>query len=383
MKSRPLSTFHCGHVGCGSMNKQCFTPSFPTKRVLYRKKESLPPVTAEKTSGVGKINTVKPNSTVHFKTTGSDMSIHTSDDESLPSDSDSENEIVVLNSTATKIVDPSTDKTKRLDLMSEMWSKLCQNEKQLQGMLCNNNLTGEIVDIIGIFVVLKSGVVFKSGYKDFHTEVSIDQLKKCSEPTNGSFFADSPSWGLELVNITEFENTITLELASRWEPSKTFQGLQELNKYLVAEKMELYYAENEFKKYNVPRFVLINPFTIFKPDDTMMILIKQTLPVTIDKKNLPLWKAKKVESDFSFDVQEFNDIPIECNFIANLDVQPVSESPAVSIQCCFALDEIYITNLLGVKSSSDASNFLANDAAVEYANVFGMNNHLSVRVHLI
>ena len=35
---------------------------------------------------------------------------------------------------------------------------------------------GEIVDIIGIFVVIKSG------YEDFRTEVSIDQLKKCSEP---------------------------------------------------------------------------------------------------------------------------------------------------------------------------------------------------------
>ena len=163
--------------------------------------------------------------------------------------------------------------------------------------------------------------------------------------------------------------------------SGDLEGLQELKKYLVAEKMELYYAENEFKKYNVPRFVLINPFTIFKPDDTMMILIKQTLPVTIDKKNLPLWKAKKVESDVSFDVQEFNDLPIECNFIANLDVRPVSENQTLSIQYCFALDEIYITNLLAVKSSREASNLLANDAAIEYANVSGMKNHLPGRVH--
>ena len=105
-------------------------------------------------------------------------------------------------SLAVKIIDPSINNTKRLDLMQEYWSKFCQSEKQLEEMLCNNTITGEIVDIIEIFVVLKSGVVFKSGYQDFSTEVSIDQLKKCSEPCKGSFFANS-SLGLELINITE------------------------------------------------------------------------------------------------------------------------------------------------------------------------------------
>ena len=91
--------------------------------------------------------------------------------------------------------------------------------------------------------------------------------------------------------------------------------------------------------------------------------------------------AKNVESDVSFDVREFNDLPIECNFIANLDVCPVSENRALSIQYCFALDEIYITNPLAVKSSRDASNLLANDAAIEYANVSEMKNHLPGEVH--
>ena len=79
------------------------------------------------------------------------MSVPTSDDESLPSDSDSENEITVLNSPAVKIVDHSIDKTKALDLMAEKWSKFCQSEAQLQEMLCYNTFTGEIVEIIGIF----------------------------------------------------------------------------------------------------------------------------------------------------------------------------------------------------------------------------------------
>ena len=378
MKSRPLSTFHCGHVGCGSRNKECFTPSFATKRVLHRKQESLQSMSAEKTSGVFKVDAVKPNSTMKSETVESALSIHTSDDESLPSDSDSESVITVLNSPAVKIIDPSIDKTKRLDLMQEKWSKFCQSETQLQEMLRYNTFAGEIVEIIGIFVVFKPEVAF---YKDFSTEVSINELNKCSEPSNGSFFAYSIAWGLELVNITDFDNTFILEMASRWEPSKTFQSLEKLAKYLEAEKMELYFAENKFRKYNIPRFVLINPFTMFKPDDKMMKTIKDTLPVTIDKKNLPLWKAKKVESDVSFDVQEFNDLPIECNFIANLDVRPVSENQTLSIQYCFALDEIYITNLLAVKSSREASNLLANDAAIEYANVSGMKNHLPGRVH--
>ena len=337
--------------------------------------ESVPSMTVEISSSVGEIDTVEHNSTANSTAIESAMSVHTSDDESLPSDSDSENEITVLNSPAVKIVDPSIDKTKPLDLMSEKWSKFCQSEKQLQEMLDNNTLTGEVVDIIGIFVV------FKSGYKDFRTEISIDQLKKCSVPCKGSFFANSASRGLELLNITAHGDTFTLEMASRWESSQIFQDLADLKKYLEVEKMELYFAENEFKKYNFPRFVLINPFTIFKPDDKMMKTIKDTLPVTIDKKNLPLWKAKKVESEVWFDVQEFNDLPIECNFIANLDVRPVSENQTLSIQYCFALDEIYITNLLAVKSSRDASNLLANDAAIEYANVSGMKNHLPGRVH--
>ena len=376
MKSRPLSTFHCGHVGCGSRNKKCFTPSFATKRVLHRKQESLQSMSAEKTSGVFKVDAVKPNSTMKSETVESALSIHTSDDESLPSDSDSESVITVLNSPAVKIIDPSIDKTKRLDLMQEKWSKFCQSETQLQEIFRYN--TFEIVEIIGIFVVIKPEVVF---YEDFSTEVSIDELNKCSEPSNGSFFGNSTARGLELVNITEFENTFILEMASRWEPSKTFQSLEKLAKYLEAEKMELYFAENKFRKYNIPRFVLINPFTMFKPDDKMMNTIKDTLPVTIDKKNLPLWKAKKIESEVWFDVQEFNDLPIECNFIANLDVRPVSENQTLSIQYCFALDEIYITNLLAVKSSREASNLLANDAAIEYANVSGMKNHLPGRVH--
>ena len=382
MKSRPLSTFHCGHVGCGSMHKQCFTPLFATKRVLYRKNSSVTPMAAEKSSGVGEVDAIKPNSTIKSATVEFALSsAHTSDDESLPSDSDSENEITVLNSPAVKIIDPSIDNTKRLDLMQEYWSKFCQSEKQLEEMLCNNTITGEIVDIIGIFVVLKSGVVFKSGYQDFSTEVSIDQLKKCSEPCKGSFFANSVSWGLELINITEHGKTFTLEMASRWEPSKTFRGLGELKKYLKAEKMELYFAEKRFKKYNFPRFVLINPFTLFKPDDTMMEMIKVVLPVALDKKNIPLWKATKVESDVSFDVQEFNDLPIECNFIANLDVGPVSENPALSIQYCLAMDEIYITNLLeDISLEAKSSDLLANDAAIEYSNVSGMKNHLAGRV---
>ena len=337
--------------------------------------ESVPSITVEVSSSVGEIDTVEHNSTVNSTAIESALSIHTSEDESLPSDSDSENEITVLNSPAMKIADPSIDKTKQLDLMSEKWSKFCQSEKQLQEMLGDKGILGEIVDIIGIFVVLKTG------YEDFRTEVSTDQLKKCSEPTNGSFFANSPSWGLELVNITAHGDTFTLEMASRWEASKIFQDLNELKKYLETEKMELYYAENEFREYNVPRFVLINPFTIFKPDDAMIETIKNTLPVSIDKKNLPLWKAKNVESDVSFDVREFNDLPIECNFIANLDVCPVSENRALSIQYCFALDEIYITNHLAVKSSRDASNLLANDAAIEYANVSEMKNHLPGEVH--
>ena len=374
-KSRPLSTFHCGHVGCGSMHKQCLTPLFAAKRVFHRKQDSLQSMTAEKTSNVCEVDAVEPKSTMKSVTVESAMSIHTSDDESIPSDSDFENEITVLNSPAMKIVDPSIDKTKPLDLMPEKWSKFCQSEKQLQEMLDNNTLTGEVVDIIGIFVV------FKSGYEDFRTEISIDQLKKCSVPCKGSFFANSASRGLELLNITAHGDTFTLEMASRWESSQIFQDLADLKKYLEVEKMELYFAENEFKKYNFPRFVLINPFTIFKPDDKMMKTIKDTLPVTIDNKNLPLWKAKIVESDVSFDVQEFNDLPIECNFIANLDVRPVSENQTLSIQYCFALDEIYITNLLAVKSSREASNLLANDAAIEYANVSGMKNHLPGRVH--
>ena len=102
--------------------------------------ESVPSITVEVSSSVGEIDTVEHNSTVNSTAIESALSIHTSEDESLPSDSGSENEIAVLYSTATKIVDPSTDKTKRLDLMSEMWSKLCQNEKQLQGMLCNEKM---------------------------------------------------------------------------------------------------------------------------------------------------------------------------------------------------------------------------------------------------
>lgn len=332
--------------------------------------ESVPSMTVEVSSGVGELDTIELNSTANSTAIESAMSIHTSEDESLPSDSDSENEITVLNSPAVKIVDPSIDKTKMLDLMSDKWSKFCQSEKQLDELLDNNTLTGEIIDIIGIFVVLKSG------YEDFRTELSANQLKKCSVPFNGPFFANSASWGLELLNITAHGDTFTLEMASRWEPSKIFQGLEELKKYLEAEKIELYFAEEEFKKYNIPRFVLINPFTIFKPDDTMMKMIKDTLPVTIDRKNLPLWKAKKVESEVFFTVQEFNDLPIECNFIANLDIRPVSENPTLSVQYSFALDEIYITNLLAKKSSRDASNLLANDAAIEYANVSGMKNHL-------
>ena len=381
-KSRPLSTFHCGHVGCGSMHKHCFTPVFAAKRVFHRKQDSLQSMTTEKTSNVCEVDAVEPNSTMKSATV---ESIHTSDDESIPSDSDSENEISVLDSPAVKIIDPSIENTKILDLMQEKWSKFCQSETQLQGMLCNNTLTGEIVDIIGIFVVLKSGVVFKSGYQDFSTEVSIDQLRKCSEPCKGSFFAISALWGLELLNITADRDTFTLEMASRWEPSKSFRSLEELKKYLEAEKVELYFAENKFKKYNIPRFVLINPFTIFKPDDAMMEIIKVVLPVTLDKKNIPLWKANKVKTEVSIAVQEFNDIPIECNFIANLDICPVSENPALSIQYCFAIDEIYITNLLEdismeVKSLRNASILSARDAAIEYSNVSGMKNHLSGRV---
>ena len=375
-KSRPLSTFHCGHVGCGSMYKQCFTPVFAAKGAFHRKQDSLQSMT-EKTSNVCEVDAVEPNSTMKSATVESALSIHTSDDESLPTDSDSESEITVLNSPAVKIIDPSIDKTKRLDLMQEKWSKFCQSETQLQEMLRYNTFAGEIVEIIGIFVVFKPEVAF---YKDFSTEVSINELNKCSEPSNGSFFAYSIAWGLELVNITDFDNTFILEMASRWEPSKTFQSLEKLAKYLEAEKMELYFAENKFRKYNIPRFVLINPFTMFKPDDKMMKTIKDTLPVTIDKKNLPLWKANKVKSEVSLTVQEFNDLPIECNFIANLDIYPVGENPELSIQYCFAIDEIYITNLLAVNSSR-ASNLLANDAAIKYAKVSGMKNHLPGRVH--
>ena len=68
------------------------------------------------------------------------------------------------------------NKTNTADSMLEKWSKFCKNDKQLEAILDSNTLTGEIVDVIGIFVVLKSG------YEDFRTEVSIDQLKKCSEP---------------------------------------------------------------------------------------------------------------------------------------------------------------------------------------------------------
>ena len=118
-----------------------------------------------------------------------------------------------------------------------------------------------------------------------------------------------------------------------------------------------------------------------------METIKHVLPVTIDKKNIPLWKANKFPTEVSFDVQEFNDIPIECNFIANLDVGPVSESPALSIQYCFAIDEIYLTNLLAVKPPPElitiASLLLAEDAAIEYARVSGMRNHLQGRVHQV
>ena len=381
MKSRPLSTFHCGHVGCGSMHKQCFTPLFATKRVLYQKNTSVTPRAAEKSSGVGEVDAVKSNLTIKSATVEFALSsAPTSDDESLPSDSDSENEISLLNSPAVKIIDPFIGNTTRLDLMEEYWSKFCQSDKQLEEMLCNNTITGEIVDIIGIFVVLKSGVVFKSGCKDFSAELSTDQLEKCLEPCKGSFFANSPR-GLELINLTEHGKTFTLEMASRWEPSKTFRSLEELKKYLKAEKMELYFAEKRFKKYNFPRFVLINPFTLFKPDDTMMEMIKNVLPVALDKKNIPLWKATKVESDVSFNVQEFNDLPIECNFIANLDVSPVSENPALSIQYCLAMDEIYITNLLeGISLEAKSSHLLANDAAIEYSNVSGMKNHLAGRV---
>ena len=381
-KSRPLSTFHCGHVGCGSRNKECFTPSFATKRVLHRKQESLQSISAEKTSGVFKVDAVKPNSTMKSETVESALSIHTSDDESLPSDSDSESVITVLNSPAVKIIDPSIDKTKRLDLMQEKWSKFCQSETQLQEIFRYN--TFEIVEIIGIFVVIKPEVVF---YEDFSTEVSIDELNKCSEPSNGSFFGNSTARGLELVNITEFENTFILEMASRWEPSKTFQCLDELKKYLEAEKMELYFAENKFKNYNIPRFVLINPFTKFKPDDAMMEIIKVVLPVTLDKKNLPLWRANRFPTEVSFAVQEFNDIPIACNFIASLDIFPVTENPAISIQYCLAIDEIYLTNRLAVKPSPElitlAELMLVWDAAIEYERVSGMRNHLQGRVHQV
>ena len=101
----------------------------------------------------------------------------------MPSDSDSENEITVLNSPAVKIMEPSIDKAKALDLMTSKWSKFCQSEKQLDAIFDGNTVTGDIVDIIGIFVVIKSG------YEDFRTEVSIDQLKKCSDPCNGLFHA--------------------------------------------------------------------------------------------------------------------------------------------------------------------------------------------------
>ena len=267
---------------------------------------------AEKLSGVGEVDAIKPNPTIKSATVEFALSsAHTSDDESLPSDSDSEIEISALNSPALK----SNGKTKRLDLMTEKWSKFCQSEKQLEEMLCYNTLTGEIVDFIDIFVVLKSGV--KSGYQDFNTEVSIDQLKKCSEPCKGSFFANSVSWGLELINITATEDTFKLEMASRWEPSKTFESLEELEKYLEAAKMELYYAENKFKEYNFPRFVLINPFTILKPDHAMMETIKHVLPVTIDKKNIPLWNAYKFPTEVSFDIQEFNDLHFQFGYLSS------------------------------------------------------------------
>ena len=114
-----------------------------------------------------------------------------------------------------------------------------------------------------------------------------------------------------------------------------------------------------------------------------METLKNTLPVTIDKKNLPLWKAKKVESDVNFAVQEFDMLPVECKFIANMDIRPVSANPALSIQYSFALDEIYITNHLAKKSQRDSSNLLANDAAIEYAIVSGMKCHLPGRVQFV
>ena len=338
--------------------------------------DSVPSMTVEISSGVGEIETVELNS-ANSTAIESALSVHSSDDSSLPSDSDSENEITVLDSPAVKIIDPSINKTNTADLMLEKWSKFCQNDKQFEAILDSNTLTGEIVDVIGIFVVLKSG------YEDFRTEVSIDQLKKCSQPCNGSFFANSASHGLELLNITVRGDSFTLEMASRWEPSKIFQKIEELKNYLETEKIDLYYAEKDFKKYNVPRFVLINPFTIFKPDDRMMETLKNTLPVTIDKKNLPLWKAKKVESDVNFAVQEFDMLPVECKFIANMDIRPVSANPALSIQYSFALDEIYITNHLAKKSQRDSSNLLANDAAIEYAIVSGMKCHLPGRVQFV
>ena len=245
-------------------------------------------MTVEISSGVGEIDTVEIND-ANSTAIESALSVHSSDDSSLPSDSDSENEITVLNSPAVKIIEPSIDKAKTLDLMTSKWSKFCQSEKQLDAIFDGNTLTGEIVDIIGIFVVIKSG------YEDFRTEVSIDQLKKCSDPCNGSFFGNSASNGLELLNITTHGDSFTLEMASRWAASKIFGNFEELKKYLDEEKIELYFAENDYKKYNVPRFVLINPFTIFKPDEQMMQIIKNTLPVTIDKKTFHYGKQRKLK----------------------------------------------------------------------------------------
>ena len=107
--------------------------------------ESVPSMTVEISSSVGEIDTVEHNSTANSTAIESAMSVPTSDDESLPSDSDSENEITVLNSPAMKIVDPSIDKTKPLDLMPEKWSKFCQSEKQLQEMLDNNTLLEKLL----------------------------------------------------------------------------------------------------------------------------------------------------------------------------------------------------------------------------------------------
>ena len=193
--------------------------------------------------------------------------------------------------------------------------------------------------------------------------------------------------GLELINISEMgqgrhltgekrNSSFTFEVASRWESPKIFQNLEELTKYLDSEKIEIFYAEKRFQKYNIPRFVLINPFTIFKPDDEMIQTIKHILPTSINKDKIPLWRAKQVESSVRFSVQEFSELPVECDFIANLDLRPASPNPSLSIQYCLALDEIYVSHHLATKSKRAESNLLANDAAIEYAGVSGMKCHL-------